>query len=179
MVTINETAADLAGRELGDAAFARMGGDLTVSSSRYLAAEERDPRFTREMRETRLRVEELLAEGKVEEAEQYMKERWWFLTLRGYHLRKLNQAYFAFHGSYAEGPGSISPIGGQLAELRGKLPSAGAFVKALAGVSSHEEFLALLQEHGIPQDESSSPIGPGANDGPATSTEPSAPDGGR
>ena len=81
MFTLNETASDLAGRELGDMAFARMGGDLSISSRRYMSPEERDPTFTREMRETRVKVEELLSLGKVEEAEQYMKERWWRLRL--------------------------------------------------------------------------------------------------
>ena len=144
MFTLNETAADLAGRELGDIAFARMGGDLNESRSRYLPEEERDPVFTSKMRETRKRVEELLDEGRIEEAEQHMKERWWLLRLAGYRLRKLNQAYFAFHGRYAEGPASVSPIGGQIKELRDLLPSAGAFVKSVSGVSSHRELLELL-----------------------------------
>ena len=65
MATLNETAADIAGRELGDETFVRMGGDLDENARRYLPQEERDPRFTRMMRETRQRTEELLAEGKV------------------------------------------------------------------------------------------------------------------
>ena len=145
MFTLNETAAGLAGRELGDIAFARMGGDLTLSSSRYLPAEERDPIFTREMRETRLRVEQLLAEGEIEEAEQYMKERSWRLRLGGYYLRKLNQAYFAFRGRYAEGPASLSPVGDQIKELRDLHPNVGSFVKSISGVSSHQEFLDMLE----------------------------------
>ena len=121
-----------------------MGGDLNESPTRYLPEEERDPVFTSEMRETRLRVDELLDEGKIKEAEQYMKERWWLLRLAGYRLRKLNQAYFAFHGRYAEGPASVSPIGEQIKELRDLLPSAGAFVKTVSGVSSHRKLLELL-----------------------------------
>ena len=123
MYTLNETAADVAGRELGDAVFVRMGGDLSESSRRYLSEEEQDPRFTKEMRETRLGVEELLAQGKVEEAEEYMKERWWYLSLGGYRLRKLNQAYFAFRGNYAESPASVSPIGDQLKECGAFFPA--------------------------------------------------------
>ena len=144
MFTLNETAADLAGRELGDTTFARMGGDLSVSARRYLSGAERDPVFAREMRETRLRVDELLGQGDVEDAEQYLKERWWRLVLGGYGLRKLNQAYFAFHGSYAGGAASISPIGDQLKELRGLLPNVGTFVETVSGVSSYQEFLDLL-----------------------------------
>ena len=146
MVTINETVADLAGREIGDAAFARMGGDLSISASRYLSGEERDPIFTREMRQTRQGVDKLLSEGKVEEAEEYMKARWWFLRLGGYRLRKLNQAYFAFRGRYAEGSASVSPIGDQNKELRSLLPDVGSFVRAVSRVSSPQDLPELIEE---------------------------------
>jgi hypothetical protein len=39
--------------------------------------------------------------GKVELAEEFMEERRQFFWKKGYHIRKLNQAYFAFHGAYA------------------------------------------------------------------------------
>ena len=149
MLAINETAADLAGRELGDIVFARMGGDLSESESRYLSVEERNPAFTREMRETRKRTEELLAQGKITEAEQYLKERWWFLRLRGFGLRKLNQAYFAFYGAYAASAASVSPIGAQLQELRARFPGVGAFLKAVATISNYEEYLELLERYGV------------------------------
>ena len=144
MGTLNETAADIAGRELGDAAFARMGGDLEDNARRYQPQEERDIRFTEMMRETRRRTEELLAEGRVLEAEEYMKERWWRLRLGGYGIRKLNQAYFAFYGIYGESASSVSPIGDQMAEFRSYFRSVGEFVRALSGVSSYDEFLELL-----------------------------------
>ena len=144
MGTLNETAADIAGRELGDAAFARMGGDLEDNARRYQPQEERDIRFTEMMRETRRRTEELLAEGRVLEAEEYMKERWWRLRLGGYGIRKLNQAYFAFYGIYGESASSVSPIGDQMAEFRSYFRSVGEFVRALSGVSSYGEFLEPL-----------------------------------
>ena len=145
MFTLNETVTDILGRELGDIVFERMGGDLTISASRYAPAEDINPNFTRVMRETRQRVEELLAEGKIEEAEKYMREQQWFLRLRGYNLRKLNQAYFAFRGRYAESPASTSPLGKQLNELRSLLPSAAAFIREISQVASHAEFLELLE----------------------------------
>lgn len=145
MYTLNETAADMAGRELGDMVFARMGGDLSVSARDYLSDEERDPNFTREMRATRLHTEELLAQGKVEEAEEYLKQRWWFFYLRGYGLRKLNQAYFAFRGNYGESSASVSPISSQLKEFRAFYPSVGEFVKAISRISSYQQFLDTLE----------------------------------
>jgi len=153
MLAINETAADMAGRELGDTLFARMGGDLSVSESRYLSVEQRNPAFTREMRETRQRTEELLDEGKIVEAERYLKERWWFLRLRGIGLRKLNQAYFAFYGSYAASAASVSPIGAQLAELRQRFSGVGGFLKAVATISNYDEYLELLERYGVETEE--------------------------
>jgi len=153
MLAINETAADMAGRELGDTLFARMGGDLSVSESRYLSVEQRNPAFTREMRETRQRTEELLDEGKIVEAERYLKERWWFLRLRGIGLRKLNQAYFAFYGSYAASAASVSPIGAQLAELRQRFSGVGGFLKTVVTISNYDEYLELLERYGVETEE--------------------------
>ena len=52
MFTLNETAADLAGRELGDTTFVRVGGDLSVSSSRYLSPSCRTKMQTKHVAET-------------------------------------------------------------------------------------------------------------------------------
>ncbi len=145
MFSLNETIADVAGRELGDLVFIRMGGDLSISSSRYSTPAKRDPVFTREMRETRRTVEELLAEGKVVEAEEYMNERWWDFRLAGYGVRKLNQAYLAFRGRYAEGPASVSPIGDQVNEMRDYHTDVGSFIKTVAKLSNYQEFLDALE----------------------------------
>ena len=101
--------------------------------------------FTREMRETRRTVEELLAEGKVVEAEKYMNERWWDFRLAGYGVRKLNQAYLAFRGRYAEGPASVSPIGDQVNEMRDYHTDVGSFIKTVAKLSNYQEFLDALE----------------------------------
>ena len=104
------------------------------------------------MRETRRTVDEMLAEGRVEEAEEYMKQRWWRLQLGGYGLRKLNQAYLAFRGRYAEGPSSVSPIGPQVRALRAAHPDTVSFIKTVEQVSSYPEFLGLLDRMGIDPD---------------------------
>ena len=41
-----------------------------------------------------------------------MEERRPYLNARGFGVRRLNQAYFAFYGSYAEGAAGSSPIAG-------------------------------------------------------------------
>jgi len=74
--------------------------------------------FQRAMRETRLHVDTLLEAGLVETAETYMEGRRRFLVANGYPLRVLNQAYFAFHGSYGTGAAASNPIGPMLQRLR-------------------------------------------------------------
>jgi hypothetical protein len=101
--------------------------------------------YNREMRNTRLRVDELLAQGQIEEAEQYMEARRQLFVEQGHNIRKLNQAYFAFHGSYATSPSTGNPIGGQLEWLRGRRPTLHAFVRDIASVSRYQDLTAALQ----------------------------------
>ena len=145
MTTLNETAATLGGWEIGDRAYEAMTGVVTDRTPRPPA--ERDPSafdFNAEMRETRLRTEELLAQGRVEAAEAYMEQRRLELLEHGYRIRKINQAFFAFYGSYATSAASVSPIEGQLRGLRRESESLGDFLKTVARFSTYEEFLEFL-----------------------------------
>ena len=161
MTSINETTCDIVGREVGRRVILRYYPELaeelpplpTAPASPPMSAGEitwpdEPPSgqfdYNREMRLTRMRVDELLAQGKVEEAEAYMEERRVFIVAHGYSLRKLNQAYFAFYGSYASGPSSANPIGGQLDWLRARSPTLHDFVLKVAAVRTHEQFLQLL-----------------------------------
>lgn len=139
MLTLNETAATIAGEELGDMAYSALTGEGVTRPWVRGNPDEFD--FPAEMRETRLRAEELLAQGNIERAEAYMEERRQMFVGRGYDIRKLNQAYFAFHGSYATGAGSVSPIGEQLEELRRRNGSVGEFLKTVAQFGSYGEYL--------------------------------------
>ena len=96
------------------------------------------------MRETRLHTDALLAEGKVEEAEAYMEERRLVFVEHGYAIRVLNQAYFAFHGTYADSPASSSPIGAQVRRFREHSESAGDFVLRIREFSTYQQFLDYL-----------------------------------
>ena len=148
MTTLNETAATLGGWEIGDRAYEAMTGTKTDRSPPAPSA-PRDPDafdFNAEMRETRRRAEELLAEGRIEAAETYMEERRRELLPRGYRIRKINQAFFAFYGSYATSAASDSPIEGQLRDLRRESGSLGEFLNTVARFSTYEEFLEHLRE---------------------------------
>lgn len=102
--------------------------------------------FGVEMRKTRLRVDELLAAGEVEEAEAYMEERRQRFAENGYPLRVLNQAYFAFHGSYGTSPASSSPIGPAMDRLRAAMPDLETFLHTVRWFTSEEELQQALAE---------------------------------
>ena len=157
MVALNETFADIAGREIGDRAREllleeeeRPSAPAAPQPAPDSGLHGRDEHFgfSEEMRETRLRVDDLLAEGKVDEAEAYMEERRLLFVENGYPIRRLNQAYFAFHGTYAENAASSSPIAGQLRRFRELAPDLRTFVLRMADISSYEQFLERLEDLG-------------------------------
>ncbi len=91
------------------------------------------------MREIRRAVDNYLARGEIEQAEEFMEQKRQFLAAKGYHIRKLNQAYFAFHGTYADSPTSISPIGVELKELRSQSTSLKDFLETVAAMISRQD----------------------------------------
>ena len=148
MRTLNETTANLFGDELGDRIYARFTGEEVPPLTKDRSKQCREPEFCfdQEMRRTRLRMDELLAQGKTLEAEVYMEERRLLFVQNGFHIRKLNQAYFARLGSYADNPASISPIFAQLQELRQLSGSLAEFIHTVSGFSSYNEFTARLEQ---------------------------------
>lgn len=121
--TLNETAASLMGEWAGQEVILRyylpysdftkrLPNPLTLTEE-ATAASRAHFDFGAEMHITRVTVDQLLADGKVEEAEAYMEERRRYFVANGYRMRRLNQAYFAFHGAYASAPGAAGedPIG--------------------------------------------------------------------
>ncbi len=146
MTTLNETAATLGGWEIGDRAYAAMTG---VVVDRQPPSPPAAPNpdafdFNAEMRETRQRTEELLAKGRIAEAESYMEERRLKLLDHGYRIRKINQAFFAFYGSYATSAASDSPIEDQLRDLRQQSATLREFLNTVARFSTYNEFLEYL-----------------------------------
>ena len=146
MVTLNETAATLGSRAIGDRALTAMTGEVIDRSPPSPPAKASPAAFdfVKEMRQTRLATERLLSEGKIEEAEAYMEKRRTLLVENGYFIRKINQAYFAFHGSYATSAASVSPIEGLLRELWEGTGTVGGFIKTAGSFGSYQGFLDHL-----------------------------------
>jgi hypothetical protein len=106
--------------------------------------------FRAEMHTTRVHVDALLAAGAVEEAEAYMEARRRVFYDHGYHfLRKLNQAYFAFYGAYADEPGGAAgedPVGGAVRALRARTDSALTFLRRMAWMDAYADLTRALAE---------------------------------
>jgi hypothetical protein len=161
--TMNETTASIAGNEIGSYVLQQhyperlVSGrtpDLSLTAFGELApahqgGDEPTPfDFRAEMHETRVTADQLLAEGKIEEAEAYMEQRRQFFWENGYLLRKLNQAYFAFHGAYADVPGGAAgedPVGPAVRALREQSDSLADFINTIAWMTSFEQLQQAIE----------------------------------
>ena len=155
LTTMNETVANIAGREIGEMARKRLDRYVTSSPGAHLpnppaavseSSSDLPPfNFQEEMRATRIRVDELLAAGQVDQAEVYMEERRREFVAHGYRLRRLNQAYFAFHGTYADtGAAGVSIVGQQIEELRRRSPTLADFLRTAAEFTTPDELSEYL-----------------------------------
>ena len=155
LMVVNETVASIAGDEIGDMAYGAMKERMPRTVSVSLGPPGQGPHtfpapnaefdFGSRMRETRIAVDQLLAEGRLDQAEAYMEEQRQTFVANGHPIRKLNQAYFAFNGTYADSPASVDPIGPQVRRLRELSRTVGEFVELVGGVSTYQAFLALLE----------------------------------
>jgi hypothetical protein len=160
--TMNETTANIVGDEVGLLVQQNYYPELLASfPSRNLfqlnmsflpSGSLEDPPpfdFRAEMHETRVTADELLEQGKIEEAEAYMETRRQVFWQNGYLLRKLNQAYFAFHGAYADVPGGAAgedPVGPAVRTLREQSDSLEDFINTIAWMTSFEQLQEAIQQ---------------------------------
>jgi len=161
--TMNETTASIAGTEVGAYVLLRHYPELHRSGSQpnlgfisfneaFLPSYARDDPapfdFRAEMHETRVTADQMLADGKIEEAESYMEQRRQVFWENGYLLRKLNQAYFAFHGAYADAPGGAAgedPVGPAVRALREQSASLADFINRISWMTSFEQLQQAIQ----------------------------------
>ena len=153
--SINETAANIFGEEIGDLALELLTGQVverapwqppTIRPREVVPDDVFD--FRREMRLTRVRLDDLLRDGAVAEAQCFLEERRLVFVTNGFNIRKLNNAWFAFNGTYADSPASISPIEGQLRTIRADAGSLAAFLDRIAGISDASELEPIALDAG-------------------------------
>jgi len=141
IATVNEALAGMVSAEIASLVYEKYYQEPQILSTGMPIAAAGEFDFYAEMRSIRIKVDELLQNGQVEEAERYMEEKRLQLASHGYYIRKLNQAYFAFYGTYASSPGSVSPIGSGLKALRQKSDSLKSFVEQISSMTDADEII--------------------------------------
>ena len=144
IAVMNETLASMVSQEIGTMVVENYylqyenGGNQAQSS-------EAEFDFNREMRNIRRTIDKYLAQGEIERAEEFMEQKRQYLASKGYYIRKLNQAYFAFYGTYADSPTSISPIGLELKKLRSQSASLKEFLDKAAAMTSRQDLIESIK----------------------------------
>jgi hypothetical protein len=136
---INETTADLVGKEVADAIIRDLG--IAPREPEEAGADD----VLRDLRRIRVEVDTRLAAGDVAGAEAFMEQERSALEARGYRIRRLNQAFFAFHGNYAEGPAASTEVLDSLNALRARSASLGDFVGRAGGITSLADLRAAVR----------------------------------
>ncbi len=158
--TMNETTAAIVGNEVGALVIERFYPELkpaAFSPTTLISLPLNQPAdyahetfdFRAAMHETRVHADELLAQGKIDEAEKYMEARRAIFLKNGYLLRKINQAYFAFYGAYADTPGGAAgqdPVGPAVRALREQSASLADFISAISWMTSFEELQQAVRQ---------------------------------
>jgi hypothetical protein len=147
---LNETIVGVAADEIGEAVFqSYYAADYPAApavSEATTAPPAKRFDFDAAMRETRLRADALLAAGQIAEAESYMEERRLLMVAQGYNIRRLNQAYFAFYGSYANQGSSVDPLGAQVRQLRQQSPTLGDYLRTASHFTSRQALQKYLAQ---------------------------------
>ena len=138
IITMNESLAGIISSEIGDQVYNKYYASYFADSNTSPSGESSAPSFdfNATMRQIRQNVDAYLANGQIDRAEQYMNEQRDYLQTQGYDIRKLNQAYFAFYGTYADTPAYINPIGTSIQNIRDQSNSLKNFLDDMANVTS-------------------------------------------
>ncbi len=143
--TLNETTANIAGREIANLIRKRHPISLPPGEDGQApAVPPATVDFSKEMHDLRIQVDELLKDGKVAEAEKAMEEKRLYLAGHGIAIRKLNQAYFAFYGTYANTPASSNPVGPKIETVWQLTKDVGLFLKEMREVTNVRDLDATI-----------------------------------
>ena len=148
--TMNETVADIIGKEVGAAVVKEYYPQFQSNSQNVQtigATTVNQPvfNFNQEMQTIRKQVDQYLAAGEIDTAEQYMQQKQQYLAANGYYIRKLNQAYFAFYGTYADSPAYENPIGTEIMQLRTQSASLKDFLNTVSAMTSVNSLNSALK----------------------------------
>ncbi|MBH77497.1 MAG: hypothetical protein CL897_04635 [Dehalococcoidia bacterium] len=147
---LNETVAHVAEQEI-----ARLARELnpialeTAADGRAPPHKHSLPDFPGTMRQLRLDVDKLLEQGLVAEAETLMEKQRQQFASHGINIRKINQAYFAFYGSYANLPQSSDPIGPKVERVWEETKHLALFMSLVRNIRTERDLDSILVKLGV------------------------------
>jgi hypothetical protein len=144
-IVMNETLAGMIADEIGSQVYLRYYPGAAQPVEKPAAGKYN---FAAEMRQTRSNVDLLLKAGELDAAGQYMEKRRLEFEANGYHIRKLNQAYFAFHGIYGDDPGTVSPVYQDMLRLRRGYTSLAGFINDASAMTCYAQLQELRDSLG-------------------------------
>ena len=98
------------------------------------------------MKNLRLEVDNLLFERKILEAEKLMKDSTLILNNNGFKIRKINQAWFAFNGTYGDSPSSTSNVDDELLKFINNQLSIKTAIDELKNINSLNDYNNLIKD---------------------------------
>ena len=138
--TMNETVANMVGDEIAEAL---LRAHPAVQPRESPAADRTESDAV--LSQLRRDVDALLAVGRIEDAEALMEATRMEIAELGRNFRRINQAFFAARGVYADTAASSSPIGSLLLALRGEADSLAAFIAIVREFDSLAELEAAVR----------------------------------
>lgn len=149
---IEETIAGLLDRAIGDLAYTHFYDSKYTRPEQKPSAASEQFDATAEMRTTYERAVELLEQGHVDEAEAYMDDRRDFFEENGQFIRKINQAWFVFKGSYAADTAFAAAndgVGEKLQRIFDHFENPADFLKHVLNIKNMQQLDKLLKELGL------------------------------
>jgi len=143
IIVMNESVAGMIAEEIGAQVYDRYYKQAVQPVKK---TDDRIIDFTAEMRETRRNVDMLLRAGEIGAAEQYMESRRVYFEQNGYSIRKLNQAYFAFHGIYGDDPGAVSPVYAELIRMRKGYTTLAGFINDVSAMTCYSQLKEAIPD---------------------------------
>jgi hypothetical protein len=146
IITMNESLAGIVSSEIGQQVYDKYYASYFPTTNNPSSTTASVPAFdfNAAMRQIRQNVDADLAAGQIDRAEQYMNEQRDYLQTQGYYIRKLNQAYFAFYGTYADTPAYTDPIGTAVQDIRNQNSSLKDFLNTVDRVTNISQLDKLV-----------------------------------
>ena len=145
MKEINETLANIFSNKLLDDLCKKNFELKNEVCEQYKKSNKTEFNYREFMKSLRTEVDSLLADRKINDAEKLMQESTSILNSNGIKIRKINQAWFAFNGTYGDSPSSISNFNDELNDLIDSYDNLNDAINDIKNISSLDDYKIMIE----------------------------------